>query len=209
MINLREPTNIPMFFSFTTILYWRFQKDVEYRQEHPTDSFMNYVGDLEDPNRTEKVRHFIDHLLLDELHILENDFATYISDQIKSDDFYAVNSNHLIFDLLTNDITDKEIQNADTIHNSLLNFNYSQPEQSATDPTTRFTFDYVKNVHGNSIDKNAIFGVDYSQGEDDDTVQFTKTFRSMTLQSRYSGKSFFDHMPIDKIKVYGHSLDQS
>ncbi|MCV3296250.1 bacteriophage abortive infection AbiH family protein [Oenococcus kitaharae] len=164
------------------------------------------------PNRvTEFNRSFktaIDTILLAELRVLERDFAQYINQQVSSSQDYKQNCGNLLFDLLVNDLTLSNLQ--DGMHNYLLTFNYTQPEMEALRPNygyRQYWFDYVKNVHGTAKDANDIFGIDYSDGANDDLVRFTKTFRSMQLKETYSGKTFFDHLPINKIKIYGHSLN--
>ncbi len=153
-------------------------------------------------------KNAFDTILLKELNVLEHDFAEYIKKQVTTDPDYRNNCGNLLFDLLFNDLTINYLQ--DCMHNYLLNFNYTEPQTEAVRPNyglVKYWFDYVKNVHGTAEKDDAIFGIDYKDGKNDDLVRFTKTFRSMQLKEKYSGKTFFDHLPINKIKIYGHSLN--
>ncbi|OLQ37981.1 hypothetical protein ATX28_09620, partial [Oenococcus oeni] len=155
-------------------------------------------------------KNAFDTILLKELNVLEHDFAKYIKNQVATDPDYRNNCGNLLFDLLFNDLTLNNLQEGIETHNYLLNFNYTQPQIEAVWPNLgyrEYWFDYVKNVHGTAKKEDAIFGIDYEDGKDDDLVRFTKTFRSMQLEEKYSGKTFFDHLPINKIKIYGHSLN--
>lgn len=114
--------------------------------------------------------------------------------------------------------TDLQLGENEKLANSILSFNYTTPFHS---PDICQSIYCLRNVHG-SIDTNGfsngeiIFGIDSENIEKDrkddekgeeDRTGFTKTFRTLFLNSNRLETNIFDY-PVKIIKVYGHSLDE-
>lgn len=126
---------------------------------------------------------------------------------------YKVNkSNAPLLELIRKSTNYSEINNIDTrsitsftlgkdyqLENSILSFNYTIP----------LNFNRLRNVHGNIIDRNTIFGIDYDKMNsffDNGPVNFTKSFR--ILDSKIIN-STIPLSNLDNILFYGHGLGEA
>ena len=85
------------------------------------------------------------------------------------------------------------------LENWILSFNYTIP----------LNFERLRNVHGNIIDRNIIFGIDYDKVNsffDNEPVNFTKSFR--ILDSKINN-STIPLSNLDNILFYGHGLGEA
>lgn len=126
---------------------------------------------------------------------------------------YKVNkSNAPLLELIRKSTNYSEINNIDTrsitsftlgkdyqLENWILSFNYTIP----------LNFNRLRNVHGNIIDRNTIFGIDYDKMNsffDNGPVNFTKSFR--ILDSKIIN-STIPLSNLDNILFYGHGLGEA
>lgn len=126
---------------------------------------------------------------------------------------YKVNkSNAPLLDLIRKSNNYSEINEIDTssiasfpigrnyqLENWILSFNYTIP----------LNFERLRNVHGNIIDRNIIFGIDYDKVNsffDNEPVNFTKSFR--ILDSKINN-STIPLSNLDNILFYGHGLGEA
>lgn len=174
-------------------------------------------------------------ILLKELHLYEQEFTQYMTDQINQTTDYQHKAIKLIQDLandspkpakLDREIAiipdDKEVcirYNPDTMRFdnqpekvTILDFNYSNPLSGITD-----TEPMSVNIHGNLKERNVIFGIDGTNLDTDipdyeEVSKFTKTYRLMQLRSAgyaplvYPPDSNHEGVETGTIKFYGHSL---
>ena len=85
------------------------------------------------------------------------------------------------------------------LENWILSFNYTIP----------LNFERLRNVHGNIIDRNIIFGIDYDKVNNffvNEPVNFTKSFR--ILDSKINN-STIPLSNLDNILFYGHGLGEA
>jgi len=126
---------------------------------------------------------------------------------------YKVNkSNAPLLELIRKSNNYSEINDIDTssiasfpigrnyqLENWILSFNYTIP----------LNFKRLRNVHGNIIDRNIIFGIDYDKVNsffDTEPVNFTKSFR--ILDSKINN-STIPLSNLDNILFYGHGLGEA
>ena len=121
-------------------------------------------------------------------------------------------SNAPLLDLIRKSSNYSEINDIDTIsilsfpigrnyqlENWILSFNYTIP----------LNFERLRNVHGNIIDRNIIFGIDYDKVNsffDNEPVNFTKSFR--ILDSKINN-STIPLSNLDNILFFGHGLGEA
>jgi hypothetical protein len=104
-----------------------------------------------------------------------------------------------INDINTNSIVSFPISKYNQLENWILSFNYTIP----------LNFERLRNVHGNIIDRNIIFGIDYDKVNsffDNEPVNFTKSFR--ILDSKINN-STIPLSNLDNILFYGHGLGEA
>ena len=92
-----------------------------------------------------------------------------------------------------------QIDRYNQIENWILSFNYTIP----------LNFKRLRNVHGNIIDRNIIFGIDYDKVNslfDNEPVNFTKSFR--ILDSKINN-STIPLSNLDYILFFGHGLGEA
>lgn len=126
---------------------------------------------------------------------------------------YKVNkSNAPLLDLIRKSSKYSEINDIDTssilsfpieknyqLENWILSFNYTIP----------LNFERLRNVHGNIIDRNIIFGIDYDKVNsffDNEPVNFTKSFRILDNKINNSSIPLSN---LDSILFYGHGLGEA
>ncbi|MFT8728654.1 MAG: AbiH family protein [Oenococcus oeni] len=173
-------------------------------------------SEIKDMDNTYPVKKFF----LDELKKFEKSFSNYLK-RIYHEASHSPNINYLgrsseLMETLTG--TDLQLGENEKLANSILSFNYTTPFHS---PDICQSIYCLRNVHG-SIDTNGfsngeiIFGIDSENIEKDrkddekgeeDRTGFTKTFRTLFLNSNRLETNIFDY-PVKIIKVYGHSLDE-
>lgn len=150
--------------------------------------------------------------LLEELHALEHEFASYLKGEIARSNDYKQNAIRLMGNLL-NDEFPKDSDEYE-IEESVLSFNYTRPFGSQLGRAPRTNI--LSNVHGSIEKDNIVFGIDGSDCMGlNKVIEFTKTYRLMALGSpdfsrvvHGDGKSPMSHST-DLIKFYGHSLADS
>lgn len=174
-------------------------------------------------------------ILLEELHLYEQEFTKYMINQVKKTTDYRDKAIKLIQDLVNDSPKpaepdrqivsvpdDREIcilynPNTKRFDNypekvTILDFNYSNPLSEIRD-----TVPMSVNIHGNLKEKNVIFGIDGTNLDTDipdyeGVSRFTKTYRLMQLRSAgyaplvYPPDSNHPGVETDTIKFYGHSL---
>lgn len=104
-----------------------------------------------------------------------------------------------INDIDTSSILSFPIDRYNQIENWILSFNYTIP----------LNFKRLRNVHGNIIDRNIIFGIDYDKVNslfDNEPVNFTKSFR--ILDSKINN-STIPLSNLDYILFFGHGLGEA
>lgn len=104
-----------------------------------------------------------------------------------------------INDINTSSIASFPIGRNYQLENWILSFNYTIP----------LNFERLRNVHGNIIDRNIIFGIDYDKVNiffDNEPVNFTKSFR--ILDSKINN-STIPLSNLDNILFYGHGLGEA
>lgn len=115
-------------------------------------------------------------------------------DLIRKSDNYSE-----IKDIATSSIASFPIGRNYQLENWILSFNYTIP----------LNFERLRNVHGNNIDRNTIFGIDYDKVNsffDNEPVNFTKSFR--ILDSKINN-STIPLSNLDNILFYGHGLGEA
>lgn len=115
-------------------------------------------------------------------------------DLIRKSDNYSE-----IKDIATSSIASFPIGRNYQLENWILSFNYTIP----------LNFERLRNVHGNIIDRNTIFGIDYDKVNsffDNEPVNFTKSFR--ILDSKINN-STIPLSNLDNILFYGHGLGEA
>lgn len=142
------------------------------------------------------------------LRQLEDSFIYYMKESLRRCDEYQLRARATVQELLC----EEDGTRNKTIHNTLLNFNYTEPV-----PPSEFSnlcIDRVRNVHGELGCGEAIFGIDGMNRMDDRlALPFTKTYRLMRLnKSNHSemsrkGLGLSDH--VSRIKFFGHSLAEA
>ncbi|RYN08172.1 Bacteriophage abortive infection AbiH [Bifidobacterium animalis subsp. lactis] len=167
-----------------------------------------YLVKILDNNNVEAVdERKLSRVMLDQLHILEDEFANYLNQQI-SNKYYS-NSLRLISEIL---IYGQPSKDKYRIHSSLINFNYTDPLKNMKNKYEIFS-DSITNIHGSLADGKIIFGID-GMGcmSDENTMPFTKTYRLMQCNRAIKTDLFYGPVKGDKqrvtkvIKFYGHSL---
>ncbi|MDN6968367.1 hypothetical protein FCS83_07350 [Oenococcus sp. UCMA 17063] len=159
---------------------------------------------------------------LDELKKFEKSFSNYLREKYNEASSnpsinYLGNSSELMETLIG---TDLQLGENEKLANSILSFNYTTPFHLRD---TRQSIYCLRNVHGliniNHPDKSEIiFGIDSEnieknkkddekEEQKEDRTGFTKTFRTLFLNSNRIETNIFDY-PVKIIKVYGHSLDE-
>lgn len=127
--------------------------------------------------------------------------------------FYKVNkSNAPLIDLIRKGSNYSEINDIDT--SSILSFpigSYYQLESwiLSFNYTIPLNFERLRNIHGNIIDRNIIFGIDYDKVNsffDNEPVNFTKSFR--ILDSKINN-SIIPLSNLDIILFFGHGLGEA
>lgn len=103
-------------------------------------------------------------------------------------------------------------------HNTILTFNYTSPFQQR-DKGYFPGVDSIRFVHGSLSAGDIIIGIDalnYDEEgnrlliDDEDTIPFTKTFRTLQSTSHVDTlPDTFDDIPFDCIKFFGHSLSEA
>lgn len=91
------------------------------------------------------------------------------------------------------------LSNSSVIKSYVLSFNYTQPYQVSNQ----------RNIHGNLIDMNIIFGIDYDKVNtffSNQPTQFTKSYR--ILENKLNSDMVIPS-DIDKILFYGHGLGEA
>ncbi|KGH64585.1 hypothetical protein X291_09015 [Oenococcus oeni IOEB_C23] len=184
---------------------------------HITFTFFPQIkSEIKSENNTYPVKKFF----LDELKKFEKNFSNYLIQKYNEASSnpsinYLGNSSELMETLIW---TDLQLSENEKLANSILSFNYTTPFHSSNICQSIYC---LRNVHG-SINKNdssngeIIFGI-YSENiekdrkddekEEEDRTGFTKTFRTLFLNSNRFETNIFDY-PVKIIKVYGHSLDE-
>ncbi|MDR0300465.1 MAG: bacteriophage abortive infection AbiH family protein [Streptococcaceae bacterium] len=138
--------------------------------------------------------------ILKELNLFENEFAKYLSNEIKNTESYLSNFSLRIQQLCNLGVGSD--RNYKFKKHYFLSFNYTLGE--ITNPSIVFN-----NVHGKLGLANTIFGIDINEGEHSRAEEpykfesiFTKTFRTLSLPNY---ERFYDEN-IRTIKFFGHSL---
>ena len=115
-------------------------------------------------------------------------------------DFIRKSSNYSeINDIDTSSILSFPLSKYYQLENWILSFNYTIP----------LNFERLRNVHGNIIDRNIIFGIDYDKVNsffDNEPVNFTKSFR--ILDSKINN-STIPLSNLDNILFFGHGLGEA
>lgn len=146
-------------------------------------------------------------VLLDELHLLENRFVSYLDDATENTPGYVEKA----VDLLERIRTDRFSSGGTRYQTTVLNFNYTTPYEYCLDPRNDLVD--TLNIHGR-LDGKIVFGIDGSDCMSDTMVlPFTKTYRIM-------GMGMDDVIDIvfppgsrsgwetTTIKFFGHSLSR-
>lgn len=149
----------------------------------------------------------ISRVMLDQLHIIEKEFAKYLKQQINY--AYYCDSCRLIKEIWWYGQPSKSEYK---VNSSLINFNYTDPLNGIDDKYSMFN-DGVINIHGSLEDDQIIFGID-GMGcmSDENVMPFTKTYRLMIWNRVIKTNLFYGPVKGDKqmvtkvIKFYGHSL---
>lgn len=146
---------------------------------------------------------------LDELHILENDFKSYLIRTVKANEGYGNRANRLLFSILSDGAPS---QDEATVDYGVLSFNYTRVAENygVGTPEGRKPIWY-SNIHGRLIDE-IIFGIDATNRlEKGDVAQFTKTYRVLCRRAAGSQNGFSEEgsgvsPETNVIKFFGHSL---
>ena len=91
------------------------------------------------------------------------------------------------------------LSNFDNVENYVLSFNYTNP----------FQFSNLRNIHGNLMNGNIIFGIDYDKVNtffSNQPTQFTKSYR--ILENKLNSNIVIP-ADINKILFYGHGLGEA
>lgn len=115
-------------------------------------------------------------------------------DQIRKSSNYSE-----INDINTSSILSFPIGSYYQLESWILSFNYTIP----------LNFERLRNIHGNIIDRNIIFGIDYDKVNsffDNEPVNFTKSFR--ILDSKINN-SIIPLSNLDYILFFGHGLGEA
>ncbi|MDN6967822.1 hypothetical protein FCS83_04500 [Oenococcus sp. UCMA 17063] len=159
---------------------------------------------FDNANNVYKIQ-LVKNLFLQELNALETEFSDYLTTITADNADYLQKAGFLFDNLFEDDISESELGANSEINNSLLTFNYTQP--NFQDPIFKSETYYSRNVHGNINDKNIIIGINYeSYDEEHSLVRFIKTYRTLVFTNIQCDHNLFDY-PLDKIKIYGHSLN--
>lgn len=128
---------------------------------------------------------FYDYLL-NELEIFERSFGLFVHSQIDGNDEYSEKA-HSLSSRLSDEARDVTVES----------FNYSRPQLACCG---------FRNIHGTTADP--VFGIDV-QGIDpsDPRYRFTKASRCLSLAIRDEEQPRPNFNLIDKIVIYGHSLN--
>ena len=100
---------------------------------------------------------------------------------------------------LIDDLDVKFLSNFGKVENYVLSFNYTKP----------FQFPNLRNIHGNLMKANIIFGIDYDKVNtffSNQPTQFTKSYR--ILENKLNSDMVIPS-DIDKILFYGHGLGEA
>lgn len=146
---------------------------------------------------------------LNELHVLENDFRSYLMRKVGECEGYGDRANALLFSILGDGGLFKDEAAGGY---AVLSFNYTRAAENygVGTPEGRKPIWY-SNIHGRLNDE-IIFGIDATNRlEDSDVAQFTKTYRVLGLRSRgrhngSSGDGLGISPQTSAIKFFGHSL---
>ncbi|MFD1902269.1 AbiH family protein [Enterococcus termitis] len=136
-------------------------------------------------------------MILKELNQFEDSFTSFLFDRIevKNPKFnIASNSEKTLSSLVWDD---SEISTGET---SVLSFNYTGI------PGENFLY-RLKNVHGSINKRNIIFGVDFQKNKSI-PIEFTKTYRTLSLENRDDEKELFGK-ETHILKFFGHSLGEA
>lgn len=158
-------------------------------------------------NKTKpEVVNILINLLMGELHKLEIDFQTYLTQEIEKEEYKSKAENFLQTIV---------IEGGYPSSYSVFSFNYTN--SCSGNLGTQVAF---RNVHGalnqNSNESKIIFGIDNISSDsksEDISYRFTKSYRTMRLYTELENdKTFGDKIDniftkdMDVIKFYGHSL---
>ena len=190
-------------FNATQLKSWsnaavKFYKDrknkgaAEYTKIKEVEYIMKYID-----SRGRELFPFDAYWFLDELKMLERQFAKYLQAEVSNNTNYLINAAKLM-EMMTNE---------GYVH--VLNFNYTNPfkfdQLKSSHKKPRCMVANVTNVHGTYENDNIIFGIDATATVPSSAFIFTKTHRKM-LQDTPSRA-----LPwrVEEIKFYGHSLGQA
>lgn len=158
-------------------------------------------------NKTKpEVVNILINLLMGELHKLEIDFQTYLTQEIEKEEYKSKAENFLQTIVIDGGYPSSY---------SVFSFNYTN--SCSGNLGTQVAF---RNVHGalsqNSNESKIIFGIDNISSDsksEDISYRFTKSYRTMRLYTELENdKTFWDKIDniftkdMDVIKFYGHSL---
>jgi len=143
----------------------------------------------------------VSRVLLKELYLFEKAFSEYLEIAIQDHSDYEKKAEDLLYRLMY--IDDK----TSIMKTNVLSFNYTEPFRKGRFALL-FLLEY-RHVHGSLNNNNIIFGID---GHKTDSLQtpgildFTKTFRTLSIERKLSANSTFLGHDISHIKFFGHSL---
>ncbi|BDR52693.1 hypothetical protein KIM372_06000 [Bombiscardovia nodaiensis] len=158
------------------------------------------------------------NILLAELYRYEEEFAAYMSNQIKASPDYQTTATNLVLHLANDQMPQPVLKlNAsmrEFLENprstNILDFNYTDPLMEDWEHRP-----VVLNIHGLASEKNIIFGMDGTWLSPDrqcyvNMVRFTKTYRLMALSGVNHESLVQPYSPnshgTSVIKFFGHSL---
>lgn len=133
--------------------------------------------------------------LIKQLIQFEDDFKNYLQSNVEErDPVYKISSKNMLDWLAENETS------------SILNFNYTEPQSILNDQ--KFDSSRAQNIHG-SLRSHPVMGIDQvGLTANQDTFQFTKTFRIMKLANGKVNKSVLSKS-IQTIVFFGHSLSKA
>lgn len=148
--------------------------------------------------------------LLNELNRFEKDFCEYIFDQVKSNKYYNLNANNLVYALKRQDNDFNSDSSSVNRINYFLNFNYTIPDFKQENK-------YGANVHGyigdepNAKDASVIIGIDQEKIDKKASYAyiFTKTYRKLFLRPTAIYQPLPPKSEVRSIIFYGHSLGEA
>lgn len=195
------------------ILAVKTEGTIELKNRSTYKALQDYLKSGND-NDIEKFALLVSDVLFVELLELENDFQTFLKDQVEKKPEYPQKVAEVIGTMID---PYQDVHRIPDIPYHLLSFNYTTPLES---PFCRYKPERVLSVHGSlktlryENESTVIFGVDHSLFEAGSLeYRFTKTYRTLRSYSRdldntgISTDIYCDS--IETIKFYGHSLAEA